>query len=448
MKRLIISFFILLTSVFGFSQTVSPVTVPKPLGLPGDNLNLYAVLDLFKKSTSIEDFEHQLNNPDNKVNNLDLNNDGSVDYLRVSDYGKGDYHTIVIQDIISASENQDVAIIELQKKDGNMVHIQIVGDESLYGKNYIIEPQLNNATQQSTPVQTTPNTTVINNNYYNNNTAYREPYYPYYNVWGWPCVSFIFGPMYSPWVSPWRWAYYPSWWYGRPRIVFSIYSGYYADFGWNGYCKRDYVINQVNYNNYYSSRRMVSNTVQTNITKNVYRNEVYNNTNNGQIKTSSYPKNNYAPAKEYKYSNQQGMGAPNGNYTDKQGKFNNSPRTDDAYGNVGAKNNNEPKPNKWGGLGNNTNAAGQGNTEKPKWRDNNGGYGNEGAGKNNPNSQPNYPKQNKWNNGGAGGGNKGGGGGFGGNGGYGSNGGGYHGNNGGGGGFHEGGRVRMGTKGK
>ena len=114
MKRLIISsLYCLLVLDF---QTVSPVTVPKPLGLPGDNLNLYAVLDLFKKSTSIEDFEHQLNNPDNKVNNLDLNNDGSVDYLQVSDYGKGDYHTIVIQDIISALKIRMLQLLNYKKR--------------------------------------------------------------------------------------------------------------------------------------------------------------------------------------------------------------------------------------------------------------------------------------------------------------------------------------------
>ena len=61
---------------------------PTALGLLGDNLNLYLVLNLFKQSSSIEDFEKRLNSPDTKVNNLDLNNDGSVDYLKVTDYGK------------------------------------------------------------------------------------------------------------------------------------------------------------------------------------------------------------------------------------------------------------------------------------------------------------------------------------------------------------------------
>jgi hypothetical protein len=36
------------------------------LGLPGDNLDLYAVLDLFQKSKTIEDFEKSLNDEKNQ----------------------------------------------------------------------------------------------------------------------------------------------------------------------------------------------------------------------------------------------------------------------------------------------------------------------------------------------------------------------------------------------
>ena len=55
------------------------------LGLPGDNLNLAAVLDIFQKSPTLEDFEAALNADTSKVNNLDLNNDNQVDYIKVID---------------------------------------------------------------------------------------------------------------------------------------------------------------------------------------------------------------------------------------------------------------------------------------------------------------------------------------------------------------------------
>jgi len=61
----------------GFSQsgkeTASDSTL---LGLPGDNLDLVAVLDLFQKSKTIEDFEKSLNEEKTGINNLDLNLDG------------------------------------------------------------------------------------------------------------------------------------------------------------------------------------------------------------------------------------------------------------------------------------------------------------------------------------------------------------------------------------
>src|SRR4051812_11337057 len=76
------------------------------LGLPGDNLDLRAVLSIFKQSANMEEFEKKLNAADTKVNNLDLNNDQQVDYLRVVDYGKDDFHSIVIQDPVSKTESQ------------------------------------------------------------------------------------------------------------------------------------------------------------------------------------------------------------------------------------------------------------------------------------------------------------------------------------------------------
>jgi hypothetical protein len=49
------------------------------LGLPGDNLNLYAVMNLFQESETLEAFERSLNEENTRINNLDLNNDGYVD---------------------------------------------------------------------------------------------------------------------------------------------------------------------------------------------------------------------------------------------------------------------------------------------------------------------------------------------------------------------------------
>src|SRR5687768_17815048 len=49
--------------------------------VPGDNFSLEGALELFKQSDSPEEFERLLNSPDSKVNNLDLNGDGYIDYI-------------------------------------------------------------------------------------------------------------------------------------------------------------------------------------------------------------------------------------------------------------------------------------------------------------------------------------------------------------------------------
>ena len=78
----------------------------EPTGLPGDQFSLEGALEMFKKASSPEDFEKMLNQDDNHVNNLDLNDDGEVDYIRVIDNMDGDAHALVLQVVVSATENQ------------------------------------------------------------------------------------------------------------------------------------------------------------------------------------------------------------------------------------------------------------------------------------------------------------------------------------------------------
>lgn len=162
--------------------------------MPGDNLDLNAVLDLFKNSKTIEDFENKLNSEKSNINNLDLNEDGFVDYIRVIDYVKDDAHLITLQVAFTADEVQDVAVIELDRKDDKTV-VQIVGDEALYGRDYIVEPA-------------TENEKVA------------------YNVNTWTSVQYIYGPRYVVYVSPWYYGFYPGW--HRPWRPYSwdIYYGH------------------------------------------------------------------------------------------------------------------------------------------------------------------------------------------------------------------------------
>jgi len=178
------------------------------LGLAGDHLDLYATLDLFKRSESPEAFEKALNDKSNEINNLDLNNDGEVDYIKVIDKGEGGSHAFVLQDAVNENESQDVAVIEVEKSGNEEAHIQIVGDEDLYGKDYIVEPGDEKPAVAATPVPP-PSPEV--------HTAV------FVNVWPWRPVRFIYGPHYHPWISPWGWRHYPVYWKPWHPVVWRVY---------------------------------------------------------------------------------------------------------------------------------------------------------------------------------------------------------------------------------
>src|ERR1044071_10446998 len=109
-------------------------------GLPGDNFSLQGALQMFQKASSIEEFEKLINTEDNHVNNLDLNGDGDIDYVKVIDKSEKDVHAFVLQVPVSENENQDIAVIELEKTGDTTAVLQIVGDEDIYGEEVIVEP--------------------------------------------------------------------------------------------------------------------------------------------------------------------------------------------------------------------------------------------------------------------------------------------------------------------
>ena len=57
----------------------------------GENLNLKGVGEIVRNSRNPEEIEKKLNEPGG-VNNLDLDHDGKIDYLKVTEYGSGAEH--------------------------------------------------------------------------------------------------------------------------------------------------------------------------------------------------------------------------------------------------------------------------------------------------------------------------------------------------------------------
>ena len=222
------------------------------LGLPGDNLNLYAVMKLFQESETLEGFEKNLNDENALINNLDLDGDGNIDYIKVEDNVDGNVHTIVLKDAITPHENQDVAVFTVQRFANNEVQIQLIGDEELYGKNYIIEPNYEGDDSGATPNPGyTGNTVVVNR------TTYVE-------VAAWPVIHYIYLPSYAVWHSPWYFGYYPPYWHTWRPFYWDYYYGYHHNY--NHYYYGNYRhVNHYRYaqwnDNYYNSRRSHSQVV-------------------------------------------------------------------------------------------------------------------------------------------------------------------------------------------
>lgn len=205
MKKKLFHLLLILTAFFSFNDIQAQSSDSDSTGLPGDNFDLQGALAMFQKASSPEDFEKLLNTEDNNVNNLDINEDGEIDYVKVVSKMDNDVHVFILQVAVSASENQDIAVIELEKTGSETAIAQIIGDEDIYGEETIVEPDGGEEN-------------ALNN--WNNNSNLSGPNTGYnfsensitINVWYWPSVRFVFGVGYRPWVSPWRWNHYPIWW--------------------------------------------------------------------------------------------------------------------------------------------------------------------------------------------------------------------------------------------
>lgn len=191
MKKITTTLFVFLGITIGFAQQNDTSA------LTGDNFSLEGALAIFKKSASLEEFEKLINEEGNIVNNLDLNNDGNINYINVDDIKENDTHVIVLSTYLSESEKQDIATIGIEKTGIEEATLQIEGDNELYAENTIVEPfeveeKILNSEGPSSP-EISINRIIV-------------------NVWLWPSVRYIYAPRYVVWASPHRWGFYPRWW--------------------------------------------------------------------------------------------------------------------------------------------------------------------------------------------------------------------------------------------
>ena len=306
MKKFLLPYVAMAMCMFSLpalSQNVGDTTAM--LGLAGDNLDLYAVLDLFQKSKTIEEFEKSLNDEKNKINNLDLNLDKKVDFIKVVTKKNDDSYSFILQVDVAKKETQDVAVILLDRDKDKKVSLQIVGDEELYGKDYIIEPKGNSsvtpnpAYKGDDPVTITvpvQQTTVV--------------------VESAPIVQYVYSPAYVPYVPPYYYGFYPAWFGFATVMAVGIYRNNHY-YGHGGYYGGHYngghnnvVINTGNRNNYnnYNNNKSRSNTVANNQSGGRYGNGSTNR-RAGSPSASTRPAN--GPGNGASVSNRQSPSAGN-----------------------------------------------------------------------------------------------------------------------------------------
>ncbi|UTW62899.1 hypothetical protein KFE98_01710 [bacterium SCSIO 12741] len=243
---------------------ITPASENESLGLPGDNLDLYATLDLFQNSKTIEEFEAALNKEETGINNLDLNADGEVDFIKVTTQQEDDDFAFVLQVDVLENETQDVAVILVTKDSEEKVDIQLVGDEELYGKDYVIEPKPETPAVTANPAYSGPDTVVVESQPATVVVLESEP-----------IVRYIYSPVYVPYIPPYYYGYYPPYYRPYPVVSFHIYFGrtrHYHNRYYGGHRGGNTVIinNNRTYNNY-SVNKKTSNTVVRNKNEGNYK---------------------------------------------------------------------------------------------------------------------------------------------------------------------------------
>lgn len=143
-------------------------------------LDLQAVGAAFAQSATVEEFERLLNSSSYMLSNLDLNNDGFVDYLRVLETVEGRAHVFLIQAVLAQNIYQDVATLVAEVNSVSHAYVQIIGDPYIYGPGFIIQPVF-----YTTPL----------------------------------IYTHLYRVAYKPWRSPWYWGHFPSH-YRRPAPIY------------------------------------------------------------------------------------------------------------------------------------------------------------------------------------------------------------------------------------
>lgn len=91
--------------------------------------------DIVKTSTDPQVLEKAINDPNNKINNLDLDKDGKIDYVKVTEPGK---NQLAVVDDVSPNQSVTVATINVTPtSDNSSADLNIQGNPTYVGDSYM-----------------------------------------------------------------------------------------------------------------------------------------------------------------------------------------------------------------------------------------------------------------------------------------------------------------------
>ena len=97
-----------------------------------DGLDLASLGAVIKEAKNAKEIEKKINQPGG-INNLDLNGDGQVDYLKVTEYGnKKDEFGFSLTTEVEKDQEQEVATIDIVKT-GEKAEVSVRGNQNIYG---------------------------------------------------------------------------------------------------------------------------------------------------------------------------------------------------------------------------------------------------------------------------------------------------------------------------
>ncbi|WGK70123.1 hypothetical protein P0082_04485 [Candidatus Haliotispira prima] len=143
------------------------------------NLDLEAVGTLLGQAGDAEELEILLNRQDG-INNLDINEDGVVDFISVTEFGTGNERGFSLSTEIAEGEEQELATIHVQQDEAGEQTVQVQGNQNLYGPNHYYQSRV--------------------------------------GVGNVLLFAWLFSP-HTPYYSPFAWGYYPPYYGGGYRTI-------------------------------------------------------------------------------------------------------------------------------------------------------------------------------------------------------------------------------------